>query len=59
MTGQTIWFLSIAILLGAVAVGRFVGIAFDGFDRVVIPPLVVELVMVSVLIAAHLMLPTA
>jgi len=33
--------------------GRLVGLALDGFDRSVVPPLVVEVVMVAVLLASH------
>ena len=53
MTGQTIGFLAVATLLGAVAVGRIVGILMDGFDKAVVPPLVVELVIIAILVTAH------
>lgn len=52
-TGQTISFLAVATLLGVVAFGRVVGIVTDGFDKAVVPPLLVELVMIGVLIAAY------
>lgn len=52
-TGQTLGFLAVAILLGVVAFGRIVGIVTDGFDKAVVPPLVVELVIISVLVSAH------
>lgn len=55
-TGQTLWLLAVAIVMGAVAVGRVVGIVSDGLDRAVIPPLVVELVIGSTLVVAHLLL---
>ena len=32
VTGETLWFLAVAILMGVVIVGRVVGIAADGFD---------------------------
>lgn len=55
-TGQTLWFLAVAIIMAAVMVGRFVGIVADGFDRAVLPPLVVEAVIGSALVLAHLCL---
>ena len=53
-TGQTLGFIGVAILLGVVAIGRVVGLLADGFDKAVLPPLIVELVIVSVLTAAYL-----
>lgn len=58
-TGDTLWFLSVAILMGIIAIGRLVGIGVDGFDKAVAPPLLVELVIVGVLIAGHLTLAGA
>ena len=52
-TGQTLGFVAVALLLGVVAFGRIVGILTDGFDKAVVPPLVVELVIIGVLLAAH------
>ncbi|WP_420584800.1 DUF4345 family protein [Ruegeria sp.] len=52
-TGQTLGFLAVAILMAVVAVGRIVGILADGFDKAVLPPLVVELVIIAVLITAY------
>jgi hypothetical protein len=52
-TGQTLGFVAVALLLGVVAFGRIVGIVTDGFDKAVVPPLVVELVIIGVLLAAH------
>ncbi len=52
-SGETLGFLAVALLLGAVAVGRVVGLLADGFDQAVVPPLLVELVIIAVLIAAH------
>lgn len=42
--------------MAAAALGRIVGIAIDGFDKAVLPPLVIELVIGGVLLAAHLVL---
>lgn len=56
VTGQTLGFVAVAILMGVVAFGRIVGIVTDGFDKAVVPPLVVELVMITVLLTAHLQL---
>lgn len=53
VSGQSQWFLAVAAVLGAVAVGRVVGLAADGFTKDVVPPLVLELVMVGVLVGAH------
>ena len=53
LTGQTLGYLAVALLMGVVAFGRVVGIVTDGYDKAVIPPLVVELVIISVLVAAH------
>lgn len=52
-TGQTLGFVAVAILLGAVAIGRVVGIIGDGFDKAVVPPLIVEIVIIAILISAH------
>lgn len=56
LTGETIGFLAVALLLGVIAFGRIVGIFADGFDKAVIPPLVVEIVIAAVLITAYLQL---
>jgi len=55
--GQTLGFVAVALLLGVVAFGRIVGIVSDGFDKAVVPPLVVELVIITVLLAAYIQLP--
>lgn len=52
-TGQTLGYLAVAILMAVVAVGRIVGILADGFDKAVLPPLIVELVIIAVLLSAH------
>lgn len=59
VTQQTTWFLAVAIIMVAVAFGRVVGILADGLDKAVIPPLVVELVLIGGLVAAHVVLPVA
>ena len=58
LTGQTLGFAVVALLLGIVAFGRIVGIVADGFDKAVVPPLVVELVIIAVLMTAYVQLPT-
>jgi len=50
LTGQTLGFLAVVIILAAVAIGRVVGLLADGFDKEVIPPLVVELVIIGLLL---------
>ena len=57
-TGQTLGFLAVAILMAVVALGRIVGILADGFDKAVLPPLAVELVIIAVLITAYYQLST-
>ncbi|WP_170328506.1 DUF4345 family protein [Ruegeria arenilitoris] len=57
MTGQTLGYVAVAILMGVVALGRIVGILADGFDKAVLPPLVVELVIIAVLITAYYQFP--
>ena len=52
-TGQTLGYVAVAILMGIVAFGRVVGILADGFVKEVLPPLVVELVIIAVLIFAY------
>jgi hypothetical protein len=56
--GLTLGFIAVAILLSVVAFGRIVGIVSDGFDKAVVPPLVVELVIIAVLVAAPAQLAT-
>lgn len=53
LTGQTLGYVAVAVLMGAIAFGRIVSLVADGFDKTVIPPLVVELVIASILLTAH------
>lgn len=53
-TGQTQSYVAVSILMAVVAIGRIVGLLADGFDKAVLPPLVVELVIIAVLISAHM-----
>ncbi|WP_302479309.1 hypothetical protein [Ruegeria arenilitoris] len=39
--------------MAVVAFGRIAGILADGFDKAVLPPLVVELVIIAVLLSAY------
>ncbi len=55
-TGETLWFLAVAILMGAVVIGRLVGIVADGFAKVVLPNLVAEIVIGGGLVTAHFVL---
>ena len=52
-TGQTLGFAAVALLLGVVALGRVVGIISDGFDKAVLPPLLVEIVIITILLVAY------
>lgn len=56
VTGQTLGFLAVALVTGVVAIERVVGIVTDGFDKRVVPPLVVELVILAVLVTEHVQL---
>lgn len=53
IAGQTLGFVAVALLLGVVALGRVVGILADGFDKAVLPPLIVELVIIAVLLVSY------
>ncbi len=53
LTGQTLGYLAVAIILSAVAAGRVVGLLADGFNKEVIPPLVVELVIIGLLLQGY------
>ena len=59
VAGQAQTFVAVAIIMGAVALGRIVGILFDGIDKAVVPPLIVELVIAGILIAAFVRLGAA
>lgn len=52
--GQTLWLMAVAIVMIAVAAGRVVGLLVDGFERAVVPPLAVELVLATILATTHL-----
>lgn len=51
-TGVGQWLQAVAVLIGCVALGRVVGMATDGFSTSSLTPFIVELLMVSVLLAA-------
>ncbi|NNL15690.1 MAG: DUF4345 family protein [Flavobacteriaceae bacterium] len=53
VTGNTTFFLAVAMVMGTVVFGRLVGIAFDGFDKKVLFPLVAEIIMVTIFIVAY------
>lgn len=55
-TGETVWLLAVAVVMAVAALGRALGVVVDGFDRAVIRPLVVEIVIAVVLVGAHLQL---
>ena len=52
-TGNATFFLAVATVMSAVVVGRLMGIAVDGFDKKVVFPLVLELVMVAIFFGAY------
>ena len=53
VTGNTTYFLAVAMTMSIVVIGRWLGIIVDGFDKKVVVPLVAEMVMVSVFILAY------
>lgn len=57
VSGQAQAFLAVAVIMGAVAFGRVVGIVSDGLDKSVIPPLIVELVIAGLLSMAFVKMP--
>ena len=56
ITGNTTFFLAVAMTMSVVVVGRWVGITVDGFDKKVVFPLVAEMLMVSIFIVAYIQL---
>ena len=56
VTGNTAFFLAVAMTMSVVVVGRWVGITVDGFDKKVVFPLVAEMLMVSIFIVAYIQL---
>ncbi len=48
--GQPIGFVAVAFVMAVVAFGRIVGLVADGFDKPVLPPLVVE---IAILLTAY------
>lgn len=50
---NTAFFLATAIMMGAILMGRFTGLALDGFDAAVVPPIMVELVIACAMVVAH------
>ncbi len=53
VTDDTTWFLAVAVIMSAAAIGRLVSIASDGFSRDVVPPLVIETVIAGLLVLGH------
>lgn len=58
-TAEGIWLIPVAVVMGAVAAGRLIGIVFDGFHKAVVPPLLVEVVIAGVLSASAFVLGTS
>lgn len=52
--GQHLGYLAVALVMALVALGRIISMVADGFDKAVVPPLVVELVITAILVAAYL-----
>ena len=49
-TDDTTWFLAVAVIMTAAAIGRLISVATDGFTRDVIPPLAIEVVIAGLLV---------
>jgi len=56
VTGNTTFYLAVAMTMSVVVAGRWFGIAFDGFDKKVVFPLVAEMAMVTIFIVAYMQL---
>lgn len=56
VTGNSTFFLAVAMTMSVVVIGRCVGIIVDGFDKKVVFPLVAEMLMVSIFIVAYIQL---
>ncbi|MFT5170474.1 MAG: uncharacterized membrane protein (UPF0136 family) [Candidatus Marinamargulisbacteria bacterium] len=57
-TKNTTWLLAAGLAMAVVLVGRFLGIAMDGYDPHVLPPIIIELVIVGLAVAAHKRFPS-
>ena len=55
-TSEPTWFYAVAILMGVAVLGRLISLAADGFDATVVPPLLIELVIGTVMVATALTL---
>lgn len=51
--GQQVWFLAVAVLMGSIALGHFLGFVIDGFAGNNLPAFLLEIVFVVVLVLAH------
>ncbi|KDN26480.1 hypothetical protein VFDL14_11380 [Vibrio fortis] len=54
LNNDTDGYFFVAVVMLAVAAGRVVGLVLDGFDKAVVPPLVLELVIASILLFVHM-----
>ncbi len=52
-TQTSLWFVAVAIVMGGIVSGRILGLLFDDFDKSVLPPLAIEVLIGSVLLTAH------
>jgi hypothetical protein len=52
-TGQRLWFLAVAVLIGSIALGRLLGFVIDGVAGNSLPAFLVELVLLAILVLAH------
>ena len=56
ITGNPIFYLTIAIIMGLVVTGRLIGIIIDNFNKKILFPLIAEIVMVTIFIIAYILL---
>ena len=52
-TKNTGYFLATAIIMATVLIGRFTSIAMDGYDATMAPPIVIEMLIITVMILGH------
>ena len=53
---ETVWLLAVAVVMAVAVLGRIAGVAVDGFDKAVVRPILIEIVIAVVMVAAHVLL---
>ena len=52
-TRNTAWFLAVAVLMGAIMLGRLIGLAMDGVSAMAIQNLITEVIVLAITLGAH------